>query len=115
MKLIKCPRCELNYINENETMCAVCRKDVRGEKEPEEMLELCSECGENPVVPGQEVCHLKKTVECPEYTHDQRGDADFLHPGRSLPGSKEQGDEKKGDDNHSDRSAGNKNGEKICS
>ena len=56
MKLIKCPRCELNYISENETMCAVCRKDVRGEKEPEEMLELCSECGENPVVPGQEVC-----------------------------------------------------------
>ena len=56
MKLIKCPRCELNYIYENETMCAVCRKDVRGEKEPEEMLELCSECGENPVVPGQEVC-----------------------------------------------------------
>ena len=36
MKLIKCPRCELNYINENETMCALCRKDVRGEKEPEE-------------------------------------------------------------------------------
>ena len=67
------------------------------------------------IVPGQEVCHLKKTVESPEYARDQRGDADFLHPGRSLPGSKEQGDEEKGDDDHSDRSAGNKEGEQVCS
>ena len=56
MKLIKCPRCELNYMYENEVMCSVCRKDVKGEKEADEMIELCSECGENPVIPGQEVC-----------------------------------------------------------
>ena len=56
MKLIKCPRCELNYMYENEVMCSVCRKDVQGEKEADEMIELCSECGENPVIPGQEVC-----------------------------------------------------------
>ena len=56
MKLIKCPRCELNYMYENEGMCSVCRKDVRGEPEPDDMIELCSECGENPVIPGQEVC-----------------------------------------------------------
>lgn len=56
MKLIKCPRCELNYMFENETMCSVCRKDVQGEQEIDDMIELCSECGENPVIPGQEVC-----------------------------------------------------------
>ncbi|MBR4235330.1 MAG: hypothetical protein IKR85_04625 [Clostridia bacterium] len=56
MKLIKCPRCELNYMYENETMCSVCRKDVKGEQESDEIIELCSECGENPVIPGQEVC-----------------------------------------------------------
>ncbi len=56
MKLIKCPRCELNYMYENEKMCSVCRRDVRGEPEPDDMIELCSECGENPVIPGQEVC-----------------------------------------------------------
>lgn len=56
MKLIKCPRCELNYMFENETMCSVCKKDVKGEQEPDDMIELCSECGENPVIPGQEVC-----------------------------------------------------------
>ena len=56
MNLIKCPRCELNYMYDNEKMCTVCKKDVRGEQEDDEMLELCSECGENPVVPGHEVC-----------------------------------------------------------
>ena len=56
MALIKCPRCELNYINEEEKICSVCRREVRGEPEQFEMIELCSECGEHPVVPGTELC-----------------------------------------------------------
>ena len=56
MALVKCPRCELNYMNDTEKMCSVCRREVRGETEQFEMIELCSECGENPVVPGQELC-----------------------------------------------------------
>lgn len=56
MGLIKCPRCELNYMLDTEKMCSVCRREVRGESEQYEMIELCSECGENPVVPGQELC-----------------------------------------------------------
>jgi len=56
MALVKCPRCELNYMNDTDTMCSVCRREVRGETEQFEMIELCSECGENPVVPGQELC-----------------------------------------------------------
>lgn len=56
MSLIKCPRCELNYMLDTDKMCSVCRRDVRGESEQYEMIELCSECGENPVVPGQELC-----------------------------------------------------------
>ena len=56
MGLIKCPRCELNYMLDTEKMCSVCKRDVRGESEQDEMVELCSECGENPVVPGQELC-----------------------------------------------------------
>ena len=56
MGLIKCPRCELNYMLDTERMCSVCRREVRGESEQYEMVELCSECGENPVVPGQELC-----------------------------------------------------------
>lgn len=56
MGLIKCPRCELNYMLDTDKMCSVCKRDVRGESEQYEMVELCSECGENPVVPGQELC-----------------------------------------------------------
>lgn len=56
MALVKCPRCELNYMNDTDEMCSVCRREVRGESEQFEMLELCSECGENPVVPGYELC-----------------------------------------------------------
>lgn len=56
MALVKCPRCELNYILDGGTLCTVCRKEVRGESEQDEIAELCSECGENPVVPGGELC-----------------------------------------------------------
>lgn len=56
MALRKCPRCELNYITENETICSVCRREASGKTEQYEMIELCSECGENPVVPGKELC-----------------------------------------------------------
>lgn len=56
MGLIKCPRCELNYMLDTDKICSVCRREVRGESEQYEMIELCSECGENPVVPGQELC-----------------------------------------------------------
>ena len=56
MGLIKCPRCELNYMLDTEKMCSICRREVRGENEQDDMIELCSECGENPVVPGQELC-----------------------------------------------------------
>ena len=56
MALVKCPRCELNYMNDTDKMCSVCRREVRGESEQFEMIEMCSECGENPVVPGQELC-----------------------------------------------------------
>lgn len=56
MGLIKCPRCELNYMLDTDKICSVCKREVRGESEQYEMIELCSECGENPVVPGQELC-----------------------------------------------------------
>ena len=43
MSLIKCPRCELNYMNDTDKMCSVCRREVRGESEQFEMIEMCSE------------------------------------------------------------------------
>ena len=55
MGYIKCPRCELNYMPDTERYCQVCKREMRGEDEHEE-LELCSACGEHPVVPGEELC-----------------------------------------------------------
>ena len=56
MRFVKCPRCELNYIPENEEYCPVCKREMKGERH-EEPIELCSICNENPVMPGRDVCY----------------------------------------------------------
>ena len=55
MQLIKCPRCDLNYIREDEKYCKVCLRELKGEKNTEE-VELCSICNEEPALPGRDVC-----------------------------------------------------------
>ena len=55
MKLVKCPRCELNYITENETYCKVCLREMKGDA-PKDEIELCSVCNEAPALPGRDVC-----------------------------------------------------------
>lgn len=77
MGLIKCPRCELNYMLDTDKLCTVCRREVRGEAEQYETIELCSECGENPVVPGQELCAycLKERSQNTEDDQDENVNA----------------------------------------
>ena len=55
MGFIKCPRCELNYIKEEEQYCSVCKREMKGEVH-DDPFELCSICNENPVMPGKDVC-----------------------------------------------------------
>ncbi len=55
MRLRKCPRCELNYIREDEDYCMVCKREMKGEDVPEE-VEMCTVCNEHPVMPGKDVC-----------------------------------------------------------
>ena len=55
MKLVKCPRCDLNYIREDEKYCKICLQEMKGESRSEE-IELCSICNEEPVLPGKDVC-----------------------------------------------------------
>lgn len=57
MGFIKCPRCELNYIREEEQYCPVCKREMKGESR-EDPFELCSICNENPVMPGKDVCYI---------------------------------------------------------
>lgn len=84
MSLIKCPRCELNYMLDTDKMCSVCRRDVRGESEQDEMIELCSECGENPVVPGQELCAYCLKELSQRDTDDTQGDEPVVADAASI-------------------------------
>ena len=65
MKFIKCPRCELNYIREDEGYCPVCKREMKGERHDD--VELCSICNENPVIPGRDIC-----IECLKEMNAQR-------------------------------------------
>ena len=55
MRLRKCPRCELNYIQEDEDYCKVCKREMKGEDVAEE-VEMCTVCNERPVMPGKDIC-----------------------------------------------------------
>ncbi len=58
MALVKCPRCELNYMNETDKYCAVCKRELHGEEVRDDAADICPECGENPIVPGEELCYV---------------------------------------------------------
>ncbi len=55
MILVKCPRCELNYMNENDELCKICYREVHGADCREEP-ELCSECNVERALPGKDLC-----------------------------------------------------------
>lgn len=62
MAFKKCPKCELNYIREDEQYCNVCLREMRRvagkvkrDEDDEEVL-ICTECGEAPAVRGSELC-----------------------------------------------------------
>ena len=55
MNLVKCPRCDLNYITDDEKFCKICLREMKGEATKDE-VELCSICNEEPALPGKDVC-----------------------------------------------------------
>lgn len=55
MALIKCPKCELNYIKEGQKMCSVCAQNSKGGAYIDD-ADICPNCGEREVVPGEEFC-----------------------------------------------------------
>lgn len=79
---VLCPRCELNYIDEDEQeYCEVCVKEMQGAKtfvddleaeETAEETELCPICGENYMRLGEKMCEecKKKTAYEEEETED---------------------------------------------
>ena len=55
MNLVKCPRCDLNYILDTEKLCKVCLREMKGSHVEDEM-EMCSVCNAAPSLPGHDVC-----------------------------------------------------------
>jgi len=64
-RYIKCPRCELNYIDANKaSFCDVCLNEMKGkhddfddfDADEDELMELCPICGENMMKSGEECC-----------------------------------------------------------
>lgn len=56
MALVKCPRCELNYMDDGEKYCKVCTREIRSLDDSHDHLELCVVCGERPAKSGSELC-----------------------------------------------------------
>ena len=56
MSVIKCPRCDINFIKEEDGYCPICIKEMKGEMPKEDTIDFCIECGENPAVLGEELC-----------------------------------------------------------
>lgn len=56
MSVIKCPRCDINFIREEDGYCPICKKEMKGEMPKDDPSEFCIECGEHPALPGEELC-----------------------------------------------------------
>lgn len=56
MGLKKCPKCELNYINEHEKYCEICKRALKGESDSDDAPAVCMECGEHPAIQGLDIC-----------------------------------------------------------
>ena len=73
MALVKCPRCDLNYITENEKYCKICHREMKGESMKEEM-EICSACNAAPALPGKDLC-LSCQKDLLDGSQDERDDS----------------------------------------
>ncbi len=88
VKYMKCPRCELNYIDaDRQEFCDVCLKEMKGipsdideieETEDELPTELCPVCGENMMRPGEKMCdECRKKAEYEEEAPDPEEDDEW--------------------------------------
>ena len=88
VRYMKCPRCELNYIDaEKQEYCDVCLKEMKGlpteadeieEVDDEIATELCPVCGENMMRPGDTMCEdCRRKTEYEEEEPDPEEDDEW--------------------------------------
>ncbi|MCH5143437.1 MAG: hypothetical protein J1G07_07000 [Clostridiales bacterium] len=82
VRYVKCPRCELNYINEDEQeYCEVCIAEMKGSKlkfadleeledvTANEFDDICPVCGVGSIRPGEKMCDNCRLQQ--EYEEDE--------------------------------------------
>ena len=89
VRYMKCPRCELNYIDaEKQEYCDVCLKEMKGirtdadeieeEEDAELPTELCPVCGENMMRAGEKMCEeCRKKSEVEEEPDPEEDDDEW--------------------------------------
>ena len=78
MKYKKCARCGLNYVTEDMELCDICRREIRGEKDPFDDIsyDVCPFCEKNFLFGGEEMCascrarRMKKRERSEEHTSE---------------------------------------------
>jgi hypothetical protein len=84
-KYIKCPRCELNYIKEDQEYCDVCKAELKkgpqllfaidDEEEQEEAMDLCPKCHQHYLKEGERYCQsCLKAMEIEETKAEDEND-----------------------------------------
>lgn len=58
MGLKKCPKCELNYIRDDQKYCDVCSRKYKSSSNGEAEDLMCIECAERPAMKGKDICAL---------------------------------------------------------
>ncbi len=53
----KCPKCELNWIRDDQKLCDICSRKYKSfDEEEQQEVVMCSECGEHPAMKGKDLC-----------------------------------------------------------
>jgi len=78
---IKCPRCELNYIQKKDKFCDVCKHEMKAGSlemdeldEFEEDVELCPVCKTNYLLDGETIC---QSCQEEQQAYDKDDDIDW--------------------------------------
>ena len=82
IEFIRCPRCELNYINKNDGVCSVCKKEMEGayskgdDSEIDDLsaMEICPICKTNYIREDEDCCASCKSEQ--ELDNDRDIDID---------------------------------------
>ena len=74
---IRCPRCELNYIEKKEKLCSVCKAELSAKKDEfmdDIDLELCPICKVNYLIDGETIC---QSCQEEQQAYDKDDDIDW--------------------------------------